>query len=115
MADAAGGNAHFAATPDEAPAIFAEEFEGLTTLVAQNVSVEIRSGPNVEVLGVLNEYPSVAVPGGVQVALGDAYGGERRRVVFALHIPDLAALGPSPWPSSSSATCPSATRSHSTS
>ena len=28
MADAGGGNDHFAATPDEAPSIFAEEFEG---------------------------------------------------------------------------------------
>src|SRR6266540_759142 len=42
MADAAGGNAHYAETPDAAPAIFAEELEGLTQLAAQNVSVEIR-------------------------------------------------------------------------
>jgi hypothetical protein len=47
----------------------------------------------VEVLGVLNEYPQVAVPGGVQVQLGDAYGGETRNVVFGLHIPSLAELG----------------------
>ena len=44
-------------------------------------------------VGVLNEYPSVAVAGGVQVQLGDAYAGERRRVVLALHLPHLAALG----------------------
>lgn len=28
--------------------------------------------------------------------LGDAYGGERRRVVFCLHVPQLAELGPVP-------------------
>ncbi len=94
MADAGGGNGHHAPTPDAAPAIFAEEFEGLTRLVAQNVSVEIRPAEEVEVVGVLNEYPMVAVPGGVQVALGDAYGGERRRLVLALHVPHLAELGP---------------------
>jgi Ca-activated chloride channel family protein len=94
MADAGGGNAHWAETPDRAPEIFAREFDGLTRLSAQNVSVEIRPSADVEVLGVLNEYPQVPVPGGVQVQLGDAYGGETRNVVFQLHIPHLAALGP---------------------
>jgi Ca-activated chloride channel homolog len=62
--------------------------------VAQNVSVEIRPSPDVEILSVLNDYPAVTVDGGVQLALGDAYAGERRRVVLALHLPHLAALGP---------------------
>jgi small-conductance mechanosensitive channel len=35
----------------------------------------------------------VAVEGGVQLQLGDAHGEERRRVVFALHVPGLARLG----------------------
>jgi hypothetical protein len=35
---------------------------------------------------VLNEFPITAVPGGVQIALGDSYGGERRRVVAMLHV-----------------------------
>ncbi len=94
IADAAGGATYFAATPDDAPGIFAEEFAGLTTLVAQNVSVEIRPGTDVNLLGVLNEYPSVQVSGGVQVQIGDAYGGERRRIVFSLQIPNVAQLGP---------------------
>lgn len=29
-----------------------------------------------KVLGILNEFPQVPVPGGVQVQLGDAYGDE---------------------------------------
>lgn len=93
MAAAGGGNAHYAPTPDAAPAIFAEELEGLTRLAAQNVSVEIRPCEHVEVVGVLNDYPHARVPGGVQIALGDAYAGERRRVVFELHVPHLAELG----------------------
>ena len=44
-------------------------------------------------LGVLNDHPPPRSPGGVQIQLGDAYGGERRRVVFAFHSL-LAALGP---------------------
>ncbi|MDQ1488818.1 MAG: Ca-activated chloride channel, partial [Actinomycetota bacterium] len=93
MADAGGGTGHFAATPDAAPGIFAAEFDGLASVVAQNVSVEIRPGSDVTVLGVLNDYPATPVPGGVQLALGDAYGDEVRRVVFELHLPSVAALG----------------------
>jgi Ca-activated chloride channel family protein len=93
MADAAAGNAHFAATPDSAPAIFAQEFEGLASIVAQSLSVELRPSDEVKVLGVLNDFPVVAVIGGVQVQLGDAYGEERRRVMFELYVPRLATLG----------------------
>jgi len=93
MGDAGGGNAHFAPTPDAAPAIFAEEFEGLASVVAQNVSIEIRPGDDVALVEVLNHYPATPVAGGVQLALGDAYGGEHRSVVFALHVPALAQLG----------------------
>jgi Ca-activated chloride channel family protein len=93
IADASGGATYFADTPDDAPGIFAEEFTGLTTLVAQNVSVEIRPTEQVELLGVLNEYPIVEVAGGLHAQIGDAYGGERRRVVFQLHVPHVAQLG----------------------
>jgi len=82
------------ACPDDAPGIFAKEFEDLVSLVAQNVSVEVRGSEHVQVLGVLNEFPCVQVDGGVQAQLGDAYGGETRRVVFALHVPSLPTLGP---------------------
>lgn len=93
MGDAGGGNAHFAPTPEAAPAIFAEEFGGLASVVAQNVSVEIRPGDDVVLVEVLNQYPAVAVAGGLQLALGDSYGGERRAVVFCLHLPAVADLG----------------------
>lgn len=94
LADAGGGKGHYAPTPDAAPAIFADQLDGLTRLVAQNVSVEIRPVPEVDLLAVLNDHPQEPVPGGVRLALGDAYGGERRRVVFTLHLPHLAALSP---------------------
>ena len=93
MADAGGGGAHFAATPDAAPGIFANEFEGLVTVVAQNVSVEIRRQPEVDVVAVLNQYPMVWLADAVQIEIGDAYGGEERSVVFELHVPALEFLG----------------------
>src|SRR4029078_9182259 len=57
-------------------------------------SVEIRPTDAVEVLGVLNDSPITQVDGGLQVAVGDGYGAGLRRIVFALHIPEVAALGP---------------------
>ncbi len=93
MADAGGGTAHFAETADDAPAIFAHEFSDLVSLVAQNVSVEVRPEAEVRLLGILNDVPAVVVDGGVQVQLGDAFGGERRRIVFQLHVPSVASLG----------------------
>ncbi len=94
MADAARGNAWYAETVDDAPGIFADEFAGLVQLVAQNVSVEIRPSADVEMLGVLNDFPVTVVDGGLQVLVGDAYAAQRLRVVFRLHVPELAALGP---------------------
>lgn len=94
IAEHSDGNTYFAETPEAAPGIFSEEFEGLASLVAQNVSIEIRPTEAVEMLGVLNDYPVTEVPGGLQAQIGDAYGGEHRRLVFGLHVPSLAALGP---------------------
>jgi Ca-activated chloride channel family protein len=90
LADAGGGNDYWCAGADQAAAVFGAEFEGLASVVAQNVSVEVRTTPACEELAVLHEYPITAVAGGMQIALGDAYGGERRRVVAKLW------LGPAP-------------------
>jgi len=93
IADSGGGSGHFAQSPDDAPGIFAEEFADLATLVAQNLSVEVRPSPDVEVIEVLNAYPSTAVAGGVQVLLGDAFAGHTARVVLRLRVPAIAELG----------------------
>lgn len=93
VADSGGGSGHFAQSPDDAPGIFAEEFDDLATLVAQNLSVEVRPSTDVEVIEVLNAYPSTAVAGGVQVLLGDAFAGQTVRVVLRLRVPAIAELG----------------------
>jgi Ca-activated chloride channel family protein len=94
MADAGRGAGYFIASAEDAPAAFATEFSDLVALMAQNVSVEIRPTAAVQLVGVLNDHPSVAVPGGVQVLAGDAYAGQEMRVVAKVAIPGLAALGP---------------------
>lgn len=93
LSDAGGGRGWYAESVEDIPSIFADEFDDLVAVAAQNVSIELRPGPEVQLLAVLNDYPSIAVDGGVQVMLGDAFAGQRLRVVLRLHIPDLASLG----------------------
>lgn len=93
IADAGRGGAHYAETTEDVPTIFGEEFDDLVSLVAQNLTVEVHPGADVEVVEVLNTHPSVGVPGGVQIQLGDAFAGQTIRVVMKLRIPALAGLG----------------------
>jgi Ca-activated chloride channel family protein len=94
IADAGTGNDYWCAGPDHAPQIFNDEFEGLASTVAQNVSVELRPAAGVLGMRVLNEFPITQVVGGMQVALGDAYGSELRRVVAELLLPPVRPEGP---------------------
>lgn len=96
MADAGGGNAHYAPNADAAPGIFARELDGLAQLVAQNLSVELRPAAPAGVVSVLNDFPAVPVAGGVQLHLGDVVAGERVRVVAELDVPHIARLGAVP-------------------
>jgi Ca-activated chloride channel homolog len=93
MAGAGRGNAYYVEDPDRTPGVFAEEFQGLVSLVAQNVAVEIHPSDDVATVGVMNGYAQVPVPGGVQIQLGDAHSEERRRVVFELAVPGLTEIG----------------------
>jgi len=93
IADASAGSSYYCAGADDAPGVFAQEFDDLATIVGQNLSVEIVVTDDVKFVAVLNDYPMVEVPGGVQVQVGDIYGGERRLIVFQLLTPGVAELG----------------------
>ena len=72
------------AGPDQALNVFNQEFEGLASVVAQNLSVEIRPTDSTAAFEVLNEYETTnlaAVLGAQQVSIGDACGDEVRRLV----------------------------------
>lgn len=96
LADAGAGNDYWCAGADHVPEIFRDEFDGLASLVAQNISVEIRPNPEVKEVRVLNEYPITPVKGGLQIALGDAYGEEKRKVVAEFDLPVARKDGPFP-------------------
>ena len=95
LADAGSGNNYYCEGADQASAVFTTEFNGLAAVVVQNISVDIVPTNAVAVVNPLNDFPSVELPnGGRQVTIGDAYGGEKRRLVLAFNLRPQANLGP---------------------
>ncbi len=76
MAMAGRGNFWYVESSDQMAGIFGEEIEGLVSLVAQNVEIEVRpASPRVAGVSLLQAYPMAETPaGGWRVTLGDLYG-----------------------------------------
>ena len=60
MADAGRGGTYYVETVDQASGIFEEELEGLLSLAAQNVRVQVTPGEDADFVRVLHDYPSHA-------------------------------------------------------
>lgn len=94
LSKAAAGALHDAASPEKFPAIFRQELESLLALSAQNLRVRVRKLHYCSGLGLLSDYPVVALPeGGIEITVGDLVSEEQRVLVFALEvlpIPPLA-------------------------
>ena len=73
MAEAGGGSTYYIEDPDQAPAIFAQEIEGLLSLAAQNLTVEIRPASAASIALVHHRYPSRSTADGLRLELGDLY------------------------------------------
>lgn len=86
LADAGGGEDYFCEGPDHAPTVFREEFEGLASVVAQNIVVEIVPDPRTGAVELLSKYPSTCVDGTVRVDVGDAFGDETRSVLAQINV-----------------------------
>jgi Ca-activated chloride channel homolog len=95
LADAGRGNDYWCAGPDQATAVFAAEFSGLASVIAQNVSVEIVPTGAVAAFDVLNDFATNPGPagGGVEVSLGDAYGDEVRRIAVRFNLRPQSHIG----------------------
>jgi Ca-activated chloride channel family protein len=81
MADAGGGGAYYIEQPDQAPGVFDEELQGLLSIAAQNVTVEISTTDAVEACRVLHSYPSTQANGVLSLQVGDLYAREPRPVL----------------------------------
>ena len=90
MADAGGGSTFYIEREDQAIGVFEEEIEGLLTLSAQNVAVEIKPADAVQLVAIHHDYPLTEVGNGVKrVELGDLYAREPRSLLVEFLVPAL--------------------------
>ena len=95
MARAGGGNYWYVERDDQMAGIFEGEIEGLVSLAAQNVEVEVRlSDPRVAGVSFLQSYPVEKTPtGGWRVRLHDLYATSPRALGLLFHVEDVRELG----------------------
>lgn len=92
MADAGGGNTYYIERPDQAPAIFNDELQGLLDIAAQNVRVEVRPADAVTLAAVHHEYPrTTQQDGALRLELGDLYPREPKSLLCEFLVSDVAA------------------------
>lgn len=90
MADAGGASTWYIERPDQAADVFTEELEGLLTLCAQTVSVEIRPSDAVTLTAVRHQYPTTTLgSGGARLEIGDIYAREPKSVLVEFFVPAL--------------------------
>lgn len=90
MADAGGANTYYIERPDQAAGVFEEELEGLLTLCAQTISVEVRPSPAVTLTAIRHQYPTTTLgTGGARLEIGDLYAREPKSVLVEFFVPAL--------------------------
>jgi Ca-activated chloride channel homolog len=94
MADAGGGNTFYIETPDQAPGVFEEEIEGLLSLAAQNISLDVRPAGEVALIRVVHDVPARQTAEGFVLEIGDLYAREPRSVLIEFFVPNLADAAP---------------------
>jgi len=95
VADAGSGNDYFCAGPDQAMAVFADEFNGLASVVAQNLDVVVTLAGTTRKVKVRHDFPVEKMDDRrTRILLGDSYGGEARKVLLTWKCNPREALGP---------------------
>jgi Ca-activated chloride channel family protein len=95
MAQAGSGHFWYVEHADQMTGSFEGEIEGLVSLSAQNVSIEVTlSHPGVAGVSLVPELPFERTPAGVwRIRLGDLYAVEPRSVGLIFHIENAGDLG----------------------
>ena len=88
MADAGGGSTFYIERPDQAVGVFEEEIEGLLSVSAQNVAIEIAPANAVQLVTIHHDYPMTEVGNGrKRVEIGDLYAREPRSLLVEFLVP----------------------------
>lgn len=90
MSDAGGGRYRYVDRPEGLPALFGEELDTLTRVASQGVALDVRLADGVEVKSVYGyeENDGEISAEGYRAFIGDMHGGQQRKVVARLHVPD---------------------------
>mgnify|MGYP001252666254 CR=1 FL=1 len=88
-----GGNSHFAQNGDEAGAHLAGEVDGLLEQSVQAASLIVNPSGDVSGVRLYNDLPVSETEGGFMVEIGSLHSKEKRRLLFAIDVPDIASLG----------------------
>jgi Ca-activated chloride channel family protein len=86
MAREAEGNFYFIESPDDVAQCFKIELEGLSTVVGQNLVVNVRPDDAVEGGAVLNKYRTKEKGKDLEVTLGDVYAVEEKVLAIELEV-----------------------------
>jgi NAD-dependent SIR2 family protein deacetylase len=93
MARVTGGQFYDAQSPEQLPAIFTSELEGLQKLAVQNLRLRIKPLDFCEQIALLGNYPVLKLPDGrYELAMGDLMSDEERVVCFALEVLPLPCI-----------------------
>jgi Ca-activated chloride channel family protein len=87
MSDAGGGAYHFVDRPGQLSEMFAAELRKMTQVAGREVALTVDMGPDVEILEVYG-YDATTTGDATTIFVGDVHGGERRKVVARVQIPD---------------------------
>lgn len=93
IADSGQGNDYFCAGPDQALQVFVEEFKGLASVVAQNISVVAAATNEATGVRLLNQQVAECDGHRLTVNIGDVYGSETRSCIIALNLAPQSELG----------------------
>ena len=86
LSEHGGGNYYFLESSRNLASVFHKEFEGLSEIVAQNVSIELQLGHGVQLLDVIG-YNHHTEGSAAEVTLGDVYADESRDIILELNVP----------------------------
>lgn len=89
LAEAGQGHYYYVSNPDEIPKVFAEELEGLLSVVAQAISISMEGLSGCRVAGVLG-YEPVFTTTGASIDLPDMYENEVKALVLQIDHPPFA-------------------------
>jgi Ca-activated chloride channel homolog len=90
ISDAGGGRYGYVGRAEELPARFRAELDTLTRVASRGVALDVALAEGVQVRSVFGyeEHDGAIVDGGYRAFVGDMHGGQQRKVVARLHVPD---------------------------